>query len=787
MKKILFLSTLMLAVMQALGADIDVTAARSSAQRFLSERAAIGGFLSPSTTSTLQLLHTEFNSTNATQAVYYIFNTDDSYIIVAGDDRAQEILAWGDSPLDMSRLPDAMRFWLNGYKQQLEYLQSMPGMVVEQTPKRAPAGRIGSISPLLSALWDQGHTYYLQCPMSNNSYCLTGCPATSLAMVFYYWKYPTSATPSIPGYKTESLGLQLETLPSTTFDWQNMRDQYRNGYNSTQANAVAKLMRYVGQAEHMDYTPSASGSYGENILETVKMFGYDQDAKIIYKSYWGGGENYNDDEWAAIIQDELDARRPIVMCAYGPGMGGLSGHAFNIDGYDADNDTYHINWGWSGSGNAYFALNAFKGGNTTYNMVQQLILGIEPPATVPTIKTNTTKVKMQGIVNKNSTSTFTVKGKLLTNGVTLRLDDPNNVYTLSTTSISKNDVSRGKNITVTYKPYGVGTHLATITLSSEGAEDVIISLTGTAKLETYDPVLKAASDINSTSFKITWSDATPPQNVQNYRLELIPVEFSELRLQESWTDIEPTGSNSQDMGNRMDEITSTSGWKGSKVFCGNGYLRLGNGSSRGWIETPGIDVHDGNGKVTVKLHGKSTGSDVNSLLKISCGDNDTTLVLNSEKTEYCVMLPCDPYHPTSVRIGNVVSDKRALLYDLRVLSGNDFTPLDYSQATFFEGITSKSFEVSNVRPMSYALQVQAVYVDGTVSAWSNIVRVKINWAKGDVNHDGEINIADVNATLDLILGGNISDYDISGIDVNGDGEVNIADINALISMIMGSE
>ncbi|MBQ1431415.1 MAG: Spi family protease inhibitor, partial [Firmicutes bacterium] len=28
-----------------------------------------------------------------------MFNTDDSYIIVAGDDRATEVLAYGDSPL----------------------------------------------------------------------------------------------------------------------------------------------------------------------------------------------------------------------------------------------------------------------------------------------------------------------------------------------------------------------------------------------------------------------------------------------------------------------------------------------------------------------------------------------------------------------------------------------------------------------------------------------------------------------------------------------------------------
>ena len=51
---------------------------------------------------------------------------------------------------------------------------------------------------------------------------------------------------------------------------------------------------------------------------------------------------------------------------------------------------------------------------------------------------------------------------------------------------------------------------------------------------------------------------------------------------------------------------------------------------------------------------------------------------------------------------------------------------------------------------------------------------------GDVNGDGEINIADVNAVIDKILSHSGDDM----FDVNGDGEVNIADVNAVISIIL---
>ena len=52
---------------------------------------------------------------------------------------------------------------------------------------------------------------------------------------------------------------------------------------------------------------------------------------------------------------------------------------------------------------------------------------------------------------------------------------------------------------------------------------------------------------------------------------------------------------------------------------------------------------------------------------------------------------------------------------------------------------------------------------------------------GDVNGDLEVNIADVNAAIDMILCGNGSSI---AADVNGDGEINIADVNALIDIIL---
>ena len=52
---------------------------------------------------------------------------------------------------------------------------------------------------------------------------------------------------------------------------------------------------------------------------------------------------------------------------------------------------------------------------------------------------------------------------------------------------------------------------------------------------------------------------------------------------------------------------------------------------------------------------------------------------------------------------------------------------------------------------------------------------------GDVNLDGEVNIADVNAIISAIL----YNHEIKEADVNGDEEINISDVNAVIRIILG--
>lgn len=57
--------------------------------------------------------------------------------------------------------------------------------------------------------------------------------------------------------------------------------------------------------------------------------------------------------------------------------------------------------------------------------------------------------------------------------------------------------------------------------------------------------------------------------------------------------------------------------------------------------------------------------------------------------------------------------------------------------------------------------------------------------KADVNLDGEVTVADVNAVIDVIATGGVDQQVIQRADVNGDGEVTVADINQVIDAVIG--
>ena len=59
------------------------------------------------------------------------------------------------------------------------------------------------------------------------------------------------------------------------------------------------------------------------------------------------------------------------------------------------------------------------------------------------------------------------------------------------------------------------------------------------------------------------------------------------------------------------------------------------------------------------------------------------------------------------------------------------------------------------------------------------------YQKGDVNHDGVVNVTDVTALISHLMGGSVECCEICG-DFNSDGTLNVTDVTLLISYIMQS-
>lgn len=378
------LAALTMVSFNASAGNINANAARAAANSFLKQQSASVPSFKAATYDDLKLAHAEASKVNGANA-YYAFNIDGGgFIIIAGEDRAATVLGYNDKGhLDFKNLPENLKDMLDGYKKEIEFLQTYKGDdLVTVTPiLNATSG----VEPLIKTTWGQELPYCLQCPMENGEYCVVGCVATAMAQVMYYWRFPTSSD-AISGYGGGWWGgVTVPALPATTFDYSLMLPSYchwdwdnseliQDTYTDAQAQEVAKLSRYCGQAVEMDYSPDGSGAYTWDQLAAMKNFGYSNNAQLKSKSG-------NTSQWESWIRTELDAGRPILYSASDPSAGG---HAFICDGYNSSN-YYHFNYGWYGTCDGWYLTTALNmihrdGDELHFNSNHQMLTGVEPPS-----------------------------------------------------------------------------------------------------------------------------------------------------------------------------------------------------------------------------------------------------------------------------------------------------------------------------------------------------------------------------------------------------------------------
>ena len=177
---------------QLQAADVDLATAKNAAKSFMAKQVA-NGRLRAAATSNLELVKAEASVAKPDAVDYYIFNADKAYVVVAGDDQAPEILMYGEQgKINLDKIPPAMQWLLNKYKYQIDGLKAGTLKPNGYTPKAPTA-----VAPLTNANRDQGEPYWNHTPTSGGTHTYTGCPATSLSMCFYIFKWPATY-PALP-------------------------------------------------------------------------------------------------------------------------------------------------------------------------------------------------------------------------------------------------------------------------------------------------------------------------------------------------------------------------------------------------------------------------------------------------------------------------------------------------------------------------------------------------------------------------------------------------------------
>ena len=337
---------------------------------------------------------------------FYVFNDKDNqgFVIVSGDDRTTEILGYSETgTLDMEQMPDNLKWWLDSYAHQIEALGTSTKLVKKAKTRGAESWE--TVAPLIKTRWDQHEPYNLMCPDGNymdydepgynaDYRCVTGCVATAMAQIIYYWQcqdfcdeigqidigqWVYQGPDADPDWQFV-VDHSFHGLPATKFDWKSMALTYSSDATGESANEVAKLLRYCGQAVNMDYGVDGS-SAGVSTAVMAKYFGFGKNARQIIRSM------YSSSDWENLIYKEVSEERPVLYGGSSPGYyGSFNGHEFIIDGYDG-NGLFHMNWGWSGMSDGYFALSLANpdelgaGGGTSkdgYSKDQNAIVGLKP-------------------------------------------------------------------------------------------------------------------------------------------------------------------------------------------------------------------------------------------------------------------------------------------------------------------------------------------------------------------------------------------------------------------------
>ena len=410
--------------------------------------------------ATLGYTHSESDGT----VDFYVFNLVHSpgFVIVSAADNVTPILAYStESAFDPSLSQIGIQGWMKRTGDQIHQLvlNSIPaaiGTTAQWAAYRSGSQsglRSASISPMLSTTWAQEPFYNMLCPYdyANLGLSVTGCEATAMAQIMKYWSYPARGTGSFSykdsvnntGYSL-NIGFLGADFGSTTYQWSQMPSSL-SGNDS----AVATLMYHCGVSMASNYSSRGTSAYSQYpghpcaVNSFIRYFGYDS-LTIEYVQ----AANYTTSGWLTMIQNELNQGRPVLYS--GRDTGGIGGHAWVCDGYDA-NGNLHMNWGWGGMDDGYYLSTDLDPDGLNWSWGEAAIIGIKPG-------------DVTGVNNLASDQAFTVYPNPASTSITIAGNTSNSPVEYAIYDVLGNRMAQGslseKSGTVNTSSYTTGMYFA---------------------------------------------------------------------------------------------------------------------------------------------------------------------------------------------------------------------------------------------------------------------------------------------------------------------------------------
>ena len=785
LKIFIIVCTLATIGIEAHAKQVNEIAAQNIAAQFMKQR-GIGTAIAVPTLKTPRR-----NASSTQSSAYYVFNAEQGkgFVIVSGDDRTTQVLGYSkDGYFDPSNVPENMQWWLDQYVEEIAMLDSGLITLDELATSSDPQPKATLVvEPLIKSQWGQDAPFYFQCPQVNSNYCVTGCTATAMAQVMYYYKWPNSTSKTIPEYTIDSN--TYNALGTTTFNWSAMKDYYSPSETSTTLatnSAVAKLMHYCGQSVKMNYGTSSSN--GHNSGEVfVDFFRYSTKARQLFRF------DYSYSDWNSYIQAELKAKRPVIYT----GFKHQGGHCFILDGCDGTG-YYHFNWGWYGNNDGYFVISSLnpKGGgtgsidgNNGYMMLQDIIIGLEPN-TVSTTEKNSV-AESYGIQVENNTYTRS------------NTSDP---FSIKTTATYKNicQVSRTYNLSwgvyesdgFTRRQYYNST--TDVTLAGDEKTTISRNLNFGANLPNGTYYLRPISreKDNASWLPCHYSGWYYIKAVINGNtLTLTPANGNHMFINDVTASITSYSSTKKE-GHPLEvsiKVTNN-GFNGyiplylfaNNKLVGANSLQLGTGYTAsvkiGYTPTS-------SGTNTIKVASDKNGNYVYCTGSVNIdeatpGNLSMVYTVPNANSNY---ITNDNYLTFMVKITNNLNTAYNDFIIAKLYKKNDDGVLIDAQqktsALYLSGSESKTvdFTFNDLKSGAYKAKFYYYNYTSQITGLSTIA-FQVG-AEGDVNGDGVCNAADVTALYNWIL--NNDDSALKFGDQNNDGVINAGDVTTVYNIILG--